>query len=108
MARNYTLHDLPIEERPRERLRKVGVDNLSVQELLALVIERGKKGQNVLSIAQNLLAHNHPSGDHQPSEDDLEITKRLVEAGKILGIKVIDHIIVAKNDFLSFKEKDLI
>ncbi len=58
--------------------------------------------------AQVILAHNHPSGDPEPSEDDLEITKRLVEAGKILGIEVIDHIIVAKNDFLSFKEKGLI
>jgi DNA repair protein RadC len=58
--------------------------------------------------AQIILAHNHPSGDPTPSEDDLEITKRLVEAGKILGIEVIDHIIVAKDNFFSFKEKDLI
>jgi DNA repair protein RadC len=58
--------------------------------------------------AQIILAHNHPSGDPTPSEDDLEITKRLVEAGKILGIEVIDHIIVTKNNFYSFKEKDLI
>ena len=58
--------------------------------------------------AQIILAHNHPSGDSTPSEDDLEITKRLVEAGKILGIEVIDHIIVAKDNFFSFKEKDLI
>jgi DNA repair protein RadC len=58
--------------------------------------------------AQIILAHNHPSGDPTPSEDDLEITKRLIEAGKILGIEVIDHIIVTKNNFYSFKEKDLI
>jgi DNA repair protein RadC len=58
--------------------------------------------------AQIILAHNHPSGDPTPSEDDLEITKRLIEAGKILGIEVIDHIIVAKDNFFSFKEKDLI
>ena len=58
--------------------------------------------------AQIILAHNHPSGDPTPSEDVLEITKRLVEAGKILGIEVIDHIIVAKDNFFSFKEKDLI
>lgn len=59
-------------------------------------------------VAQIILAHNHPSGDPEPSEDDLEITKRLVEAGKIMGIEVIDHIIVVKNGFLSFKEKNLI
>ena len=58
--------------------------------------------------AQVILAHNHPSGDPEPSEDDLEITKRLVDSGKILGIEVIDHIIVTKNGFLSFKEKNLI
>ena len=58
--------------------------------------------------AQIILAHNHPSGDPEPSEDDLEITKRLVESGKILGIEVIDHIIIAKNDFFSFKERKLI
>lgn len=58
--------------------------------------------------AQIILAHNHPSGDPEPSEDDLEITKKLVESGKILGIEVVDHIIVTKNGFLSFKEKGLI
>jgi len=229
MTRNFTLHDLPIEERPRERLKKIGVDNLSLQELLALIIERGKKNQNVLSIAQNLLAnfgsltkikeasieelqevkgiglatacklkaafklgekaltkhkrygqkietgkdvydllknladkkrehflvlslgsrnqlidigkisigtlnaslihprevfktaiqslaagiilvHNHPSGELEPSGDDLGITKKITEAGKILSIKVIDHIIIgkAKNGFLSFREKGML
>jgi len=58
--------------------------------------------------AQIILAHNHPSGDPEPSEDDITITKRLVEAGKIMGIEVIDHIIVVKNGFLSFKDKNLI
>ena len=58
--------------------------------------------------AQIILAHNHPSGDPETSEDDLDITKRLVEAGKILGIEVIDHVIVTKTGFISFKEKKLI
>ncbi|RKY39838.1 MAG: DNA repair protein RadC [Candidatus Omnitrophota bacterium] len=58
--------------------------------------------------AQIILAHNHPSGDPEPSEDDLTITKRLVEAGKIMGIEVVEHIIVVRNGFLSFKEKNLI
>jgi DNA repair protein RadC len=58
--------------------------------------------------AQVILAHNHPSGELEPSEDDLEINKRLVEAGKILGIEVIDHIIISRNSFLSFKEKGII
>ena len=58
--------------------------------------------------AQVILAHNHPSGDPEPSEDDLGLNKRLVEAGRILGIEVIDHIIIAKEGYLSFKEKGLI
>ena len=53
--------------------------------------------------AQIILAHNHPSGDPEPSEDDITITKRLIEAGKIMGIEVVDHIIVVKNGFFSFK-----
>jgi len=57
---------------------------------------------------QIILVHNHPSGDPEPSEGDLVMTKRLLEAGKILGIEVIDHIIVAKNKFFSFKDKRLI
>lgn len=58
--------------------------------------------------AQIILAHNHPSGDPEASEDDLIITKRLVETGKILGIEVIDHIIVTKDSFFSFKEEGLV
>lgn len=57
--------------------------------------------------AQIILAHNHPSGNPEPSEDDLAITKRLVEAGKIMGIEVVDHIIVVKNEYFSFKEENL-
>lgn len=56
--------------------------------------------------ASVILAHNHPSGDPEPSENDLEITKRLIEAGKILGIEVIDHIIISKNNFLSIQNQE--
>ena len=55
-----------------------------------------------------ILVHNHPSGDPEPSKADLEITKRLTEAGKIMGIDVLDHIIITKNKTFSFKEKKLI
>ncbi len=58
--------------------------------------------------AQVIIAHNHPSGDPEPSEDDLEITKRLVEAGKILGIEVVDHIIVGKTTYRSLKKDGVI
>ncbi|MBI2459779.1 MAG: JAB domain-containing protein, partial [Parcubacteria group bacterium] len=58
--------------------------------------------------AQILIAHNHPSGDIKPSDDDLAVTKRLLEAGKILGIEIIDHVIVSENSFLSLKCEGLL
>jgi len=58
--------------------------------------------------AQIIVAHNHPSGDPSPSEEDLVITQKLVEAGKILGIELMDHVIVAQNSYFSFKEKGLL
>lgn len=227
MSNSFTIHDLPAEERPRERLVNLGEQALSAQELLQLILGRGIAGESVAVTAQKLLtqfgnlqklaeasledlssvrgiglakaaqikatfeigrrlstqvlpykskelsdpkkvfqliksrlknyhkehfyiialnsrnhslaevsvgslnasivhprevfaeaiknkaasvifSHNHPSGDPEPSEDDIVMTKRLVEAGKILGIEVVDHIIVTKNGFSSFKEKSLI
>jgi len=227
MSKSFTIHDLPKEERPRERLVEFGEQALSVQELLQIILGRGSAGESVSVTAQKLLSqfgsleklseasieelssikgigpakatqikavfeigrristqipsykskelnnpqkvhkliknklkdyykehfyiillnsrnwsiaeisigslnasivhprevfseaiknkaasvifvHNHPSGDPEPSEDDLEITKRLVNGGKILGIEVVDHIIVAKDKFMSFKEKGII
>lgn len=49
--------------------------------------------------------HNHPSGDPKPSGEDIEITKRLVEAGKIMGIEILDHIIVGDDGYTSLKER---
>ena len=227
MSKSFTIHDLPKEERPRERLVKFGEQALSAQELLQLILGRGVAGESVAVTAQKLLAqfgslqklaeasieelssikgiglakaaqikatfeisrrlstqaptykskeltdpekvyrliksklkdyhkehfyiivlnsrghsiaevsvgslnasvvhprevfaeairnkaasvvfvHNHPSGDPEPSEDDLLLTKKLVESGKILGIEVFDHIIVAKDSFFSFKNKGLL
>ena len=51
-----------------------------------------------------IIAHNHPSGDTEPSNEDIKVTDRLVECGKILGIEVLDHIIVGEG-YYSFKEK---
>jgi len=61
-----------------------------------------------LSASSVILVHNHPSGNCESSQDDVEITKRLTEAGKILGMEIADHVIVAKDKFLSFKERNLI
>jgi len=57
---------------------------------------------------QRVLAHNQPSGDASPSQVDIDLTRRLVQAGKIMGIDVLDHLIISAEDFLSLKEKDLL
>jgi len=61
-----------------------------------------------VSSAQVIIGHNHPSGDPKPSEEDIITTRRLVEAGKILGIEVTDHIIISGDNFVSFRERRLI
>jgi DNA repair protein RadC len=59
-------------------------------------------------VAQIITAHNHPSGDVIPSKEDIQFAQKLVEAGKIIEIEVIDSLIITENDYLSFKEKGLI
>jgi len=60
------------------------------------------------SAASVIFIHNHPSGDPEPSTDDIEITDRLCKSCNILGINVLDHIIVAEEGYFSFKQKQLI
>lgn len=55
-----------------------------------------------------ILVHNHPSGFSEPSQADIEVTEQLVDSGKILGIEVLDHIIVTKKDWFSFKVSNLL
>lgn len=57
------------------------------------------------SAASVICLHNHPSGDPTPSREDIEVTKRLVESGKIIGIELLDHLIIGENKFVSLKEK---
>jgi len=228
MRDSFTVHDLPLIERPRERLLKLGSEALSAQEILALILGRGIKGESVMVTSQKLLSrfgnlksvanasveeltqtrgigpakaaqikaalelskrleadvgekpqpmlkspedvaavvrsqlkgkkkehflvlcldtrnrlinckpvsigsldtsivhprevfkeavssssasvifvHNHPSGDPEPSKEDVELTKRLAKAGEIIGIDVLDHIIVCDKNYLSLKAKNL-
>lgn len=81
----------------------VGTLNVSVvhpREVFKLPIKR--------SAASLILAHNHPSGDTRPSREDVDVTRRLTEAGRLLGIEINDHLIIGQNSFLSMKEKGYI
>ena len=65
------------------------------------------------SAASVILAHNHPSGDPTPTKDDIDTTRRLIEAGKILGIRVLDHIVCGRPSdttpgYVSLREKELV
>jgi DNA repair protein RadC len=90
---------------PRNKI--IGISTISIGTLNASLVHPREVFKDAIahSAASVVLAHNHPSGDPEPSEDDIEITKKLVESGKILGIEVIDHIIIGKNDYYSFKAK---
>ena len=97
---------------PKEHLRGLYLNSryklihdevISIGSLTSNVVhprEVFKPGLDYSAVAV-ILAHNHPSGSAKPSTADIEITRQLVKAGKILGIELIDHIIIAKNKFLS-------
>jgi DNA repair protein RadC len=88
------------------RSRLLGVDILSIGTLdAALVHPRETFAMAIRRHAiRVIVCHNHPSGDTRPSDDDLAVTKRLVTAGKILGIAVVDHVVIAKDRFYSLHE----
>jgi DNA repair protein RadC len=92
-TRNRLIHDEVIS---------MGSLNLSVvhpREVFRPAVEYGA--------AAVILAHNHPSGDPEPSTEDIKITKQLVEAGKLMEIEVLDHLIIGEEKFISLKEKGI-
>jgi DNA repair protein RadC len=109
----------PLENLDHERFYTVVIDganrvsavHLSFQGTLdqALIHPREIfKVALLCSGAGVILVHNHPSGIPEPSPQDFVLTKRLVEAGRIMGIEVLDHIIVGYNDYYSFSKRRLI
>lgn len=99
---------------PKEHLRGLYLNSHN-RILRDVVISIGTLDSNIVhprevfrealecNAAAVVLAHNHPSGEADPSPQDVEITKQLVQAGKILGIAVLDHVIIAKDSFISIK-----
>ncbi|MDO5707416.1 MAG: DNA repair protein RadC [Andreesenia angusta] len=88
----------------------IEIHTVSIGSLNSTIVHPREVYKNAIrrSSASIILVHNHPSGDTNPSKEDIAITERLVECGNILGIKVLDHIIVGENGYFSFKEQNLI
>lgn len=92
------------------RNRVVGESQISQGTLTASLVHPREVFRPAVSAAAAaiVLVHNHPSGDPSPSAEDQRVTQRLVEAGEIVGIRVVDHVVVAEGGFYSFQENDKI
>jgi len=107
------------------RNRVTGIINISVGTLNASLVHPREVFKEAISRCASsvIIAHNHPSGDPNPSEEDINITRRLIDAGRILGIEVLDHVIIGRlsaksavtkknaarpEDYCSLKERGLI
>ncbi|HIJ95947.1 MAG TPA: DNA repair protein RadC [Desulfuromonadales bacterium] len=90
--------------------RIICIDLVSIGSLNQSIVHPREvfKSALVSSAAALICVHQHPTGDPTPSSEDISITRRLKEAGEILGLNVLDHIIVGDNDYCSFVEKGLL
>jgi DNA repair protein RadC len=86
------------------------IKTVSVGDLSSSIVHPREvfKDAIVASAASMIVAHNHPSGDPTPSKEDVAVTRRLMEAGELLGIDVLDHIVIGDGHFVSLKERGLI
>ncbi len=91
------------------RSRLIKLAEISVGSLDASIVHPREvfKEAVAASAASIIFVHNHPSGDTTPSEDDIKLSKRLTEAGEIMGVDVLDHIVVAGKSYLSLKRQGL-
>jgi len=87
----------------------IKVSEISVGSLDTSIVHPREAFKEAISAsaASVIFVHNHPSGDPEASEDDIKLTKRLAEAGEIVGIDVLDHIIIGDKNHLSLKGKGL-
>jgi len=85
-------------------------ETVSIGSLNASIVHPREVFQPAIlhSAASIVLVHNHPSGDPEPSEEDLSITRRLVQVGDLVGIAVLDHVIVAARGVVSLRSRQLL
>jgi len=115
----YRLLKLFLEEKDREyfivasldtKNQPVSINVCHIGSLNSSIVHPREvlKSAILSNAASIIVGHNHPSGKTEPSQEDIEVTKRLIEAGNIIGIDVLDHIIVGNDTFTSLKEKGYI
>lgn len=115
-AKDVYNHTKGMEDLPREHLRGIYLNShykiihdevISIGTIDANIIHPREVFKPALeySAVAVVLVHNHPSGILHPSNDDLVVTRQLIEAGKLLGIELIDHVIVSRNGFKSIVEE---
>ena len=86
----------------------IGINTVSIGDLSSSIVHPREVFNPAIVAGANaiILAHNHPSGDPAPSDADIDVTIRLADAGEILGVQVLDHIVIGDNNrFVSLKEK---
>ncbi|ODS37812.1 MAG: hypothetical protein A7316_08985 [Candidatus Altiarchaeales archaeon WOR_SM1_86-2] len=90
--------------------RVIWDETISIGTLNASIVHPREVFSTALVKSANaiILVHNHPSGDPTPSSDDIEITKKMIDAGKLMDIEVLDHIIIGEGEYVSLKERELI
>lgn len=114
-AYHTILEVLELDKEPQEVLvlisldvkhKVIGVDKISVGTLNASIVHPREVFKKALAnnAALIMLAHNHPSGDSKPSPEDIQVTDRIKQAGDILGVELLDHIIIGDETFVSLKE----
>ena len=92
------------------RNRIIGIETVSIGSLTASIVHPREVFRPALiaSAASVVLGHNHPSGDPEPSPEDLAVTKRLADAGNLLGIEVLDHIVFTRSAHVSLKGQGIL
>jgi len=90
--------------------RTIGYHTVSIGSLSTSIVHPREVWKSALldSAAAVVFIHNHPSGDPAPSREDRDCTNRLVEGSKILGVRVLDHIVFGENDYYSFADAGLL
>lgn len=86
------------------------IENVSIGNLNSAIVHPREVFTLAIkkSASSVILVHNHPSGNPEPSKEDIQLTKRLIHAGEIIGIEVLDHLIIGDGLYLSFKEESII